>query len=138
MYPVVIAVYLHSQTQQHSYNSTGGAPHECDSARLHLHCLGELPERVPFVLGSLRPPRVVAHATVPRRDRAISSRSVSSHASPHSSSVACCLHRHEPNRYRLMDDSAVNEQDFKQGARMSTIIEKVARHESSRQPRLLC
>jgi hypothetical protein len=23
--------------------------------------------------------------------------------------VACCLHRHEPNRYRLMDDSAVNE-----------------------------
>jgi len=31
-------------------------------------------------------------------------RSVSGHASPHSSRVACCLHRYEPNRYRLMDD----------------------------------
>jgi hypothetical protein len=41
--------------------------------------------------------------------RTISSRSVSSHASPHSSRVACCLHRHEPNRYRLMHYSAVNE-----------------------------
>jgi hypothetical protein len=38
-----------------------------------------------------------------------SSRSVSSHASPHSSRMACFLHGHEPNRYRLMDDSAVNE-----------------------------
>jgi len=75
-----------------------------DCPRLHLYCLGELPERVPFVLGSLRPPGVVAHATVPRRDRTISSRSVSSHASPYSSRVACFLHRHEPNRYRLMDD----------------------------------
>jgi hypothetical protein len=28
----VIAVYLHSQTQQHSDNSIGGSPHECDSA----------------------------------------------------------------------------------------------------------
>ena len=46
--------------------------------------------------GNLRPPRVVAHATVPRRDRTISSRSVSSHASPHSSRVACCLRRMSP------------------------------------------
>jgi hypothetical protein len=45
-----------------------------DCPRLHLYCLGEPPERVPFVLGSLRPPGVVAHATVPRRDRTISSR----------------------------------------------------------------
>jgi hypothetical protein len=75
-----------------------------DCPRLHLHCLGEQPERVPFVLRSLRPPRVVAHATVPRRDRTISSRSVSSHASPHSSRVACCLRWHEPNRYHLMGD----------------------------------
>jgi hypothetical protein len=51
----------------------------------------------------------VAHATVPSRDRTISLGSVSSHASPHSSRVVCCLHWHEPNRYRLMDDSAANE-----------------------------
>ena len=77
--------------------------------QLHLHCPGERSERVPFVLGSLRPARVVAHATVHRRDRTISSRSVSSHASPHSSRVACCPSGHEPNRYHLMDESAVNE-----------------------------
>jgi Protein of unknown function (DUF2867) len=53
--------------------------------------------------------RVVAHATVPRRDRTISSPSVSSHASPHSSCMACRLRGHEPRRYRLMDDSAANE-----------------------------
>src|SRR5208337_320184 len=63
-----------------------------------------------FVLGSLRPPCVVAHATVPHRDRTISPRSVSSHASPHPSRVARCLCRHEPNRYDLMDESALNEQ----------------------------
>jgi hypothetical protein len=51
-----------------------------------------------------RPPCVVAHATVPHRDRTISPRSVPSHASPRSSRVACCLRRHEPNRYRLMED----------------------------------
>jgi hypothetical protein len=78
----------------------------------------------PFVLGSLRPPRVVAHATVPRRDRTISLGSVSSHASPHSSRVACCLHRHEPNRYRLMDDSAVNEQPSNKEHVWSTIHRK--------------
>jgi hypothetical protein len=32
MYPVVIAVYLHSQIQQHSDNSISGSTHECDSA----------------------------------------------------------------------------------------------------------
>ena len=80
-----------------------------DHPRLHLHCPGKQPERVPFVLGSLRPPCVVAHATVPRRDRPISLGSVSNHASPHSSRVVCCLHWHEPNRYRpVMDDSAAS------------------------------
>jgi len=49
-------------------------------------------------LGGLRPPRVMAYATVPSCDRTISPRSVSSNASPHSSRVDCCLRRNEPKR----------------------------------------
>ena len=79
-----------------SGRSSSGNPQQ-DCPRLHLHCLGELRERVLFVLGSLRPPGVVAHATLPRRDRTISSPSVSSHASPHSSRMACCLRGYEPS-----------------------------------------
>ena len=30
MHPVVIAVYLRSNTQQHSDSSTGGSPHQCN------------------------------------------------------------------------------------------------------------
>src|SRR5262249_33089235 len=68
---------------------------------------GEQPKRVHFVLGGLRPPRVVVYATVPHCDRTISPRSVSSNASPHSSRVGCCLRRHEPKRYcRLMESRA--------------------------------
>ena len=52
-----------------------------------------------FVLGGLRPPRVLAYATVPGCDRAISPRSVSSNASPHSPRLDCCLRRHQPKRY---------------------------------------
>jgi len=75
--------------------------------RFHLHRPGEQPKRVHFVLGGLRPPRVVAYATVPRCDRTISPRSVSSNASARSSRVDCCLRRHEPKRYCcLMGDSA--------------------------------
>jgi hypothetical protein len=45
--------------------------------------------------------------SIPRCDRTISPRSVSSNASPRSSRVDCRLRRHEPKRYcRLMDDSA--------------------------------
>src|SRR5579862_2005999 len=30
MHPVVIAVHLRSNTQQHSHSSIGGSPHDCD------------------------------------------------------------------------------------------------------------
>src|SRR5205807_8610746 len=63
--------------------------------------------RVQLVMWCLHTPRVVAYATVPRCDRTISPRSVSSNASPHPARVDCCLRRHEPKRYcRLMDDFA--------------------------------
>ena len=41
------------------YQSPGEALRETRNRTVHgfIHCLGELPERVPFVLGSLRPPR---------------------------------------------------------------------------------
>src|ERR1700681_456754 len=94
------------------YQFPGEALRETRNRTIHgfiCTALVSSPNGYPFVLGSLRPPRVVAHATVPSRDRTISLGSVSSHASPHSSRVVGCLHWHEPNRYRLMDDSAANE-----------------------------
>jgi hypothetical protein len=93
------------------YQFPGEALRETGNRTVHgfiCTALVSAPNGYRLYWGNLRPPRVVAHATVPRRDRTISSRAVSSHTSPHSTRVACCLHRHEPNRYRLMDDSSLN------------------------------
>ena len=82
------------------YQLPGKALRETRNKTVHGFICGALvssPNRVHFVLGGLCQPRVVAYATVPRCDRTISPRSVSSDASPHSSRVDRCLRRMSRN-----------------------------------------
>src|SRR2546425_12021763 len=79
---------------------------QCHGTRVRLHRTGANRERVPSVLGGIRDPSVLAHATVSARDRAISTHPVPSYASPDSARVARRLRSHDPggrpqNVYRV-------------------------------------
>src|SRR5438128_9046682 len=67
---------------------------QCHGTRVRLHGTGAHRERVPSVLGGIRDPRFLAHATVSDRDRAVSTHPVPGYAAPDSARVACRLRGH--------------------------------------------
>src|SRR2546426_6729228 len=76
---------------------------QCHGTRVRLHGSGANRERVPSVLGRIRDPRFLAHATVSARDRAVSTHPVPGYASPDSARVARRLRRDDLGGVRRTD-----------------------------------
>jgi hypothetical protein len=93
------------------YQFPGEALRETSNATVHgflLHCTGAHRERVPPVLGGIRDPRFLAHATVSARDRAVSTHPVPGYASPDSARVARRLWSHRLGLPNLIAHAGVD------------------------------